>query len=342
MGISQLAAEYKLERLLGTADPSGKGLEIGPRDAPLLVRPRHEVRYVDYASTEVLRANQHAACVRCDEMVEVDLVWGTEPLGALNGGPADFIVASHVVEHVPDLIGWLAELAEALRPGGLLGLVIPDKRFTFDALRKPSVVAEAVEAYLQGLRQPSLRQIFDAASLSIDVDVAEAWRGDFHPESRRAEVLERLGRALGLVRRLQAEPGYRDAHCWVFTPESFLDLAEELATLQLFPFRIDGFYPTPPGTLEFMVRLAKADPASPEIAASIAAARQIVAEAQAPGPPPEPEPEPEPDPGATEIDALTAEIERLRLTVDELQNSTSWRLTAPLRALRRGFQPGAR
>ena len=31
-----------------------------------------------------------------------------------------------MIEHVPDLIGWLLEVAELLRPGGVLDLFVPD------------------------------------------------------------------------------------------------------------------------------------------------------------------------------------------------------------------------
>lgn len=312
----------KLERMLGSEGPQGDGLEIGPLTSPLVRKPEHRVRYVDYAPTEVVRANQFDPAVRVEDIVEIDLIWGGEPLLALNGGPVDYVVASHVIEHVPDLIGWLQELGEVLRPGGVLGLAVPDKRFTFDALRQTTVLAEAVEAWLLAARRPSLRQIFDAASLGVAVDQAQVWAGDFDPAARRDEVLGRLAPALGLARRLAAEPSYRDAHCWVFTPGSFLDLLEELAALQLLPFRLDAFFATEPGAAEFHARLVRAAPDDPQVRASLAVARAGLAVAE----PAEPEPEPEP---------VAGELDELRRQLRAIEASHSWRLTAPLRALRR-------
>ncbi len=49
--------------------------------------------------------------------------------------PADLLVASHVIEHVPDLITWLREIASVLKPTGQARLAIPDRRYTFDLLR---------------------------------------------------------------------------------------------------------------------------------------------------------------------------------------------------------------
>jgi hypothetical protein len=311
----------KLERMLGTARPLGFCLEIGARDAPLLHKGAHDVAYVDYAPTDVLKANQTDPVVRVDRIVDVDVVWGDRPLAESAGRPVDYVVASHVVEHVPDLIGWLLELSEALRPGGVLGLAVPDKRFTFDVLRQETVLAEVVEAYLLRRRQPSLRQVFDAASLGLAVDTAEVWAGRFVAAARRAEVLARLQPALGLARSLCVAPRYNDAHCWVFTPASLLRLMEEIAVLGLFPYRVEAFFPTEPGELEFQVRLVRAARAdAPEIRSSIAAAQALISSAA---------------PVATAEDAVTAEAESLRRQLGAVLASKSWRLTAPLRALRR-------
>jgi SAM-dependent methyltransferase len=312
----------RLERMLGAPNPAGRGLEIGALHAPLLRRPGHDVRYVDYAPTEVIRANQFDPAIPVQDIVEVDLVWGRQPLAQLAGGPVDYVAASHVIEHVPDLIGWLTELSQALRPGGVLGLAIPDMRFTFDALRPASTLAQAVEAWLQGARQPSLRQVFEAAALGVSVEAAEAWAGRVTPASRRGEVLQRLPSALALVRELKARPRYNDAHCWTFTPQSFLDLAEELAVLGLFPFRIAAFFPTDPGGGEFFARLQRPESeGAAGVAQSIAAAKASLASAESPP---------------------ASEAEALRRSLDEIYASTSWRLTAPLRALktRLGRRPG--
>ena len=47
----------------------------------------------------------------------------------------DFVIASHVIEYVPEMVSWLQCIGEALRPGGVLNLAIPasikiDKRLT--------------------------------------------------------------------------------------------------------------------------------------------------------------------------------------------------------------------
>jgi hypothetical protein len=74
---------------------------------------------------------------------------------------------------------------------------------------------------------------------------------------------------------LAINPRYVDAHCWVFTPASFLDAIEALACIGCFPFVVAGFFPTEPGSAEFQVRLeSTTDSSDAAVAASIASARQ--------------------------------------------------------------------
>jgi len=48
----------------------------------------------------------------------------------------DFVIASHVLEHLPYPLRALRSWYEALAPGGALLLKVPDKRYTFDAKRQ--------------------------------------------------------------------------------------------------------------------------------------------------------------------------------------------------------------
>jgi len=92
-----------------------------------------------HLSTEALREKyQHDPAVDIAQIVEVDFdlaqITFRDALARI--APLDFVVASHVIEHVPDLVGWLSDIHAALRVGGVLALVIPDKRFTFDLHRR--------------------------------------------------------------------------------------------------------------------------------------------------------------------------------------------------------------
>lgn len=335
-------------RLLGDI-PLGQsiGLEIGALHAPLVRHTDSQVRYVDYAPAETLRANFRYSDADPADIQEVDIVWGERPLREAIGDPVDYVVASHVVEHVPDLIGWLLEVHAVLKTGGVFGLAVPDRRRTFDIRRHVSTPGEMVEAYLRQYRQPSLRQVFDAAALSKNTDEPESWRPGKSSGGLPAEVVTRLPLAFDLVKGIAAEPRYNDAHCWIFTPASFLDTAEALSALRCFPFVIERLFPTEPGAGEFQVRLrAVADATDSAVARSIHDARQELAAYEhreaAPALAPQiAKPTAEDHALRSSLAALedqknTLERENaaLRAGLAAIRESTSWRITGPLRAFR--------
>lgn len=130
--------------ILRDLDRSGLGLEIGPSHNP--VAPRRlgfRVRTVDHLDRPGLVAKYTGHGVDTDAIEEVDHVWRGEPLSELVGAPGgfDWIIASHVIEHVPDLVGFLRECERLLNAGGTLSLAIPDKRYCFDHLRPIPVPA---------------------------------------------------------------------------------------------------------------------------------------------------------------------------------------------------------
>ena len=160
-----------------------RGLEIGALHKPRFDRTRTEVSYVDHAPTDELRhkyATDAAMADHLDEIVDVDFVWaGDRRLADAVGdrGPFDFVYASHVAEHAPDLIGWLDQLAEVLVDGGIVALALPDKRLCFDVNRALTEIADLVDAHLQGLTAPGYRQIYDFHSKMVAVDPALMWAG---------------------------------------------------------------------------------------------------------------------------------------------------------------------
>ena len=272
------------------------GLEIGALHHPVVLDQGAKVLYVDHASTEDLRA-KYADDPDVGDMVDVDVVWGDQPLrSALDralgpGELVDFVVASHVIEHVPDPVSWLSEIAEVLRPGGVLALAVPDKRFCFDARRRTSDVADIVEAHLTERSRPSLAATFDFWTRYDTVDTAAIWSGAPPPPAeplRDREALER-------TRQAMSGPEYRDVHCWVFTPLSFLEALRRLTDLDLFPdLLLRSFRPTAPGYLEFYAVLERPLPSldgdGGRVALLAAVDTAIAATATAPGPSAEPVP----------------------------------------------------
>jgi len=296
------------------------GVEIGPRESPLITRAHGPILYADYADTVTIRATLPHPSIDPARVVDIDIVTGGGKLSAAMTQRVDYIVGSHVAEHVPDLLGWLADLHSVLKPGGTLGLAIPDRRFTFDRYRGESTIAEAVEAYVLGYARPSVRQIFDSAWQAVPMEVEQGWQGGPDEAASEKHRLAKLPLALNLVREVQASGRYNDAHCWVFTPTSFLDFFDHAAQLGLLPYELESFHPTEQGGYEFyaLFRRAEGDHAA-GTAESIRRAREVLS-----GWP------------AEQVFAeahLSEEVKALRGSLAVMRGSRFWRLTAPLRRL---------
>lgn len=118
---------------------STTGIEIGALTSPIVTPSEGNIIYVDHADLATLRRRyaDHAS-VDVTRIVEVNAVWGANTLQEAIGKDrtVDYVIASHVIEHVPDLLGWLEEIEGVLGPEGTLRLAVPDRRFSFDYLRQ--------------------------------------------------------------------------------------------------------------------------------------------------------------------------------------------------------------
>jgi SAM-dependent methyltransferase len=246
-----------------------RGLEIGPLAAPRIRKDEGPVRYLDHASAAELRQKYAVTQViehHLDDIVDVDYVIGKDRTiseTVRQDGPFDYVMASHVIEHIPDPISWMDDLTHVLKPGGIVSLIIPDKRYSFDINRGLTEISDLVDAYLRRLRQPSFRQVYDFHSKAIasSVDAAAVWAGTADAAlARRDDVDDPDAAALQFCRRMQESDDFVDVHCNVFTPDSFLALFEKLAHLALIQFEIAAFFPTDFNSLEFYVSLRLLDP----------------------------------------------------------------------------------
>lgn len=303
---------------LSFVDPArDRVVEIGALDKPSLAGTGARVTYVDHATTAELRrkyADDEAMADRLDHIVDVDHVWsGDAPLADMvaEEPPFDVVVASHVVEHVPDLIGWLGEIADILAEEGVLALAVPDMRFCFDANRDLTTMADLVDAHLRGLRRPSLRQVYDFHSRIVPVDAGEVWAGRSPHRGTWRSDLDPDDWAMELCRRQQAGE-YVDGHCQVFTPDSFVDLTERLSRLGLIDFELADLVPTGEGSLEFHVLLRTLPVGLDDrarLARQLAAVERARAAVRAAPRPPEPD---RPFvPGGHDLEALSASELRL-------------------------------
>jgi len=156
--------------LLSLFDPAGLGLEIGPSFNPLFPKSEgYDVEILDHLPADQLRVKYAGVTAGVDRIEEVDYVWSGEPLSELIGSVNrySYIVASHVIEHTTDLLGFLIECEKLLQPSGVLVLAIPDKRFAFDVLRPRASVGDVLQAYLDQRTIHSPGKIFDEVAYNV-------------------------------------------------------------------------------------------------------------------------------------------------------------------------------
>ncbi|MBW8815784.1 MAG: methyltransferase domain-containing protein [Caulobacterales bacterium] len=302
-------------RLLSLVDVARqRGLEIGPLNRPIVTRAMGPVEYIDRAPRSELAAWYGAADVDPDEIVEVDHVWGDQSLFDCVGGQRayDYLIASHVIEHVPDVFGWLGEIATVLVDGGLGLFIVPDKRHTFDVLRPTSASGEFVDAHLRRLRRPDLRQIFN--------HVYEMRLLDGPQSLDEAARTERAQGALAVCRQALETQAYIDVHCWVFTPRSALEALDLASRLGLLPYEIAALELAPGEFLLALRRLPEAMPADAQRTAFLASVQRLDLPQEAPGA------------GSDDAAVLLAKAEVATARAAAIENSTTWKLTAPLRA----------
>ena len=238
----------------------GRGLEIGPLSSAVAQRPEYDVRYVDAWSQADLRAHyaQDPNVVGEDiPAMDFILIQPDRTLGLAEAvgrdAPYAWVVASHVIEHVPDVIGWLGDIASVLADDGELVLAIPDRRFCFDARRQATSVGQMIHAHDLRSTVPSVRAVFDHFREAVSVTSAGLWRGATVDESARIHGLEQT-----LELTEQARSGqYIDCHVWTFTPESFCAQVLELGRLELTDIVLHHLVPTSPDELEFYAILRR-------------------------------------------------------------------------------------
>lgn len=163
-------------------DKQGTGLEIGPSHNPIAPKKKgYTVQVLDHCSADELRAKYKGHGLNLDNIEEVDFVTQGQPLPELIGKTQcyDWIIASHVVEHIPDLISFLQQCEQLLKPNGVLSLVVPDKRYCFDYFQPLSTTGMLLDAYTQKRTRPSAGQVFDHFANAATAKGAIAWSPDY-------------------------------------------------------------------------------------------------------------------------------------------------------------------
>lgn len=245
----------RASRLVGDIPRQARVIEIGPSFNPLAPKADGwNTTVIDHETREGLveKYRVHAA-VDTSRIEEVDFVWHGGSLADLLGeegrGAYDAFVASHVIEHVPDIVSFLQSARALLKADGLVVLAVPDKRTCFDLFRSLSSTADAIVAFREKRARHSARTHFDYAAYVAHRAGAPAWAAGTPAPALLGMPLEDAYRYMD-ASLIEA---YVDAHAWTFVPASFELMMLELAAIGLIDLRVESCEATHAG--EFLVRL---------------------------------------------------------------------------------------
>src|SRR5579872_5073485 len=140
----------------------------------------------------------------------------------------DFVLASHVLEHIANPLRALKEFERVLKPGGVMLILVPDKRNTFDH-RRPFTPFEHIEADFQSnVQEDDLTHLDEVLLLhDLRLDPEAGSRGQFKDRCLRNST-------------------FRAMHHHVYSPEVLSRMLQRfdmsvLSLTQERPFHIVGF-----------------------------------------------------------------------------------------------------
>jgi len=152
----------------------------------------------------------------------------------------DYIVASNVMEYVPDMLKFFADVQKNLAESGKLYLTISNKAFSADCYRQPTTFAEIYDIHKKGVKNNPIR--------AFDYLLTVA------PDNALLTDTTAFDLALHIYEQLQNSDEQAGVSLNVFTPESFLLILYSALKLRVFPFKV-LFFSAPPEYPDFDVVL---------------------------------------------------------------------------------------
>ncbi len=183
----------------------GAGLDLGPGHVPFPVpypgtRAWLVDRWRSVENTRLFAEPEMKDAVFPEPDVICDLA--ASSLDAFGSASMDFVVASHIIEHMPNPLGLLEGIHRVLRPGAVLVLLVPDRRRTFDRGRPPTSLEHVIADYEHGDTVIDDAHVAESIAHLHDVEALS--------ENERQQVFaEHRARSLHV-------------HCW--TPTEFNEL----------------------------------------------------------------------------------------------------------------------
>jgi len=239
-------------------------LEIGPLNKPLVsktiypntlycdIRSTSQVKEL-YTSSEYLETT--GLSVPVEQIVDIDVVLTNGYEVAFADKPKfDYIVASHVLEHVEDLIHTLQDISSVLAPKGKFIIYYPDIRYCFDHFRAEASFRDAYDVYEN--KRPALsRMVLDFYQSAVpENNPSVFWSADGLHELL---PVNDTAKALEMYKRSHNGEFMDDVHYWPFSDKGFIKFLYDLSRNNMIQLSCPTFLPTLENTQEFVLVLQK-------------------------------------------------------------------------------------
>lgn len=226
----------RLEKILKHIDKNGVGVEIGPIHTPKAPkREGYKVHIIDHLSREELLEKYESHNIDLSKIEEVDFVWKGESYAELTGKRRyyDWLIASHVIEHTPDLIRFLNGSEEILKEEGVISLVVPDKRYCFDHFRPLTGISDVVDSYYHKNTNHTPGTVAEYFLNVVSKEGKISWNPSLRGEYQFVHTVDEAIDGMAAAKA----GAFLDTHAWCFTPTSFRLLVHDLYLLGLISVR---------------------------------------------------------------------------------------------------------
>ena len=212
-------------------------LEIGPSHAPMLPRAEgYNTKIVDHASAEEIANKYSDMGIDVSHIESVDFIWRGGDVADMAGKNCyKYVFASHVIEHVPDLVSFLNDCLDMIVEDGRLMFLVPDKRFCFDFTQPLTDTAKVLSDFYSKRTNHSFEAFYreDSHMVAVMPDGKRSLVWTQEPVTGMLMKWTDPHAALAAAREKTASSTYIDAHEYYFTPSSFHLLLHELRELGL-------------------------------------------------------------------------------------------------------------
>ena len=223
--------EYMTFGLQSITSRQGLMLEIAPLAAPFLPPDYVGYRSIDVTDRKGLLRKYEGHALDESAIREPNYIWNGERYKDLVGGERfDLVVASHVLEHVPDLIAFLNDIGDILTDSGELRVIFPDYRFCFDWSRQPTRMADILAAHIENRTRPTVADVYDYYALVHTGGVKNDPEYQWHTAETKKIVADSYWHGVALKMADSAVNEYVDVHVWRFDADSFVEYMNFLSS----------------------------------------------------------------------------------------------------------------